>query len=71
MNHNFFFILIYISISFQSCTKKLDCINCKDKNVFSVLVITETDDFIHESIDSLKESESIIVKQYSKLKGVV
>lgn len=52
MKHIFFFILIYISISFQSCTKKLDCINCKDNNVFSVLVITETDDFIHKSIDS-------------------
>tara|TARA_Y200000002_G_C22579373_1_gene620168 strand:+ start:374 stop:1108 length:735 start_codon:yes stop_codon:yes gene_type:complete len=42
-------LLSFLSLSYSD---HIDCLNCSSQNSFSVLVITETNGWIHDSIDS-------------------
>ena len=53
-------IALIISIIIYSLGDKTNCLNCSEQNTFSVLVITETDGWVHDSIESgLKLIENI------------
>ena len=53
-------IALIISIIIFSLGDKTNCLNCSEQNTFSVLVITETDGWVHDSIESgLKLIENI------------
>jgi len=53
-------IALIISIIIYSLGDKISCLNCSEQNTFSVLVITETDGWVHDSIESgLKLIENI------------
>jgi len=42
-------LLSFLSLSYSD---HIDCLNCSSQNSFSVLVITETNGWVHDSIDS-------------------
>jgi len=42
-------LLSFLSLSYSD---HIDCLNCSNQNSFSVLVITETNGWVHDSIDS-------------------
>ena len=44
--------LILLSIFLIQSDIEINCLNCSDKNSFSVLVISETKDWVHDSIES-------------------
>ena len=53
----FIFLFIYFSFPFDT---NIDCLNCSSNNSYSVLVITETKGWVHDSIESgLKLVENI------------
>ena len=43
---------LIISFIIYSQSVELKCFNCSDQNAFSVLIITETDGWVHDSIES-------------------
>tara|TARA_A100001015_G_scaffold1778_1_gene2362 strand:- start:5220 stop:5951 length:732 start_codon:yes stop_codon:yes gene_type:complete len=43
---------LIISFIIYSQSVELKCLNCSDQNTFSVLIITETDGWVHDSIES-------------------
>ena len=43
---------LIISFIIYSQSVELKCLNCSDQNIFSVLIITETDVWVHDSIES-------------------
>ena len=44
--------LILLSIFLIQSDIDINCLNCSDKNSFSVLVISETKGWVHDSIES-------------------
>lgn len=44
--------LFFLSIFLIQSDLDIDCLNCSNKNSFSILVITETQGWVHESINS-------------------
>ena len=44
--------LFYLTIFLIQSNIDIDCLNCSNKNSFSILVLTETEEYVHESIRS-------------------
>ena len=44
--------IVLLSFLLLSFNENIDCLNCSSQNYFSILVITETNGWVHDSIDA-------------------